>query len=95
MNMDQKLSAAKRHFPDRYRAIEEFAMHDDDFYSLCGDLADAEAEVTKWKNSASPLSSQRRAEYLALASDLAKEIDAALDAAAVIRLENHRPKAHK
>jgi hypothetical protein len=90
--LGQNLDSVKRRFAARWRAIEELALRDDDFRSLCVDLADAEAAAVKWEHSASPKRDQRRAEYLELARDLASEIEAALDAASVIALNDRRSK---
>lgn len=93
IDLDQKLTAAKRHFPDRSHAIDELALRNEDFCTLCIDLADAEAAARKWESSTAPKRDKFRAEYLELASDLAKEIESALDAAVVIALDKRRPKA--
>ena len=90
--MNQNLAVAKRHFPARGRMIEELAGRDDEFHSLCVDLADAEAELARWERSDHPLREQRSAEYGALVSDLAAEIGAALDASAIISLHGRRSK---
>jgi hypothetical protein len=92
VEMDEKLGAAKRRFPERWRAIEERAFCDEDFRSLCADLADAEAAAVQWANSPSPKRDQRQAEYLCLAVELTKEIEAILDAASIIPLGGRRPK---
>lgn len=41
--MDQSVLVAIARCPDRGHAIEEFARRNEDFQSLCADLADAEA----------------------------------------------------
>ncbi|CAN7365236.1 hypothetical protein LJN214_002043 [Mesorhizobium sp. LjNodule214] len=91
--MDQKIEAAQRRFPLRKRAIEELAVRDEDFRSLCIDLADAESAALRWENSDAPKRDERRAEYLALVNDLAKEIEAILDTATIIPLPARRPKS--
>lgn len=90
--LGQKLDPAKRRFATRWRAIEELAARDEDFRALCVDLADAEAAAMKWEHSTSPKRDQRYTEYLDLVRDLAGEIEAALDAASVIALNDRRPK---
>jgi hypothetical protein len=45
--LDQELTAAKRHFPDRSHAIDELALRNEDFCTLCIALADAEAAARK------------------------------------------------
>lgn len=82
--MDQGVTAAQRHFPNRTKAIEDLAARDEEFRSLCDDFADAEAELKKWEKSADPKHEQRYAEYLVLVDDLANEIGAAIDAAVII-----------
>ena len=89
--MDQNLAAAKRHFPARGRAIEELAARNDDFRALCTDLADAETEVQRLVTSVLPKRDQRVSEYLELVRDLVGEIEAALDAAAIIPFPGRRP----
>ena len=93
IEMDQKIEAAQRRFPLRKRAIEELAVRDEDFRSLCIDLADAESAALRWENSDAPKRDERRAEYLALVNDLAKEIEAILDTATIIPLPARRPKS--
>jgi len=77
--MDQRVLAAVARFPDRGHAIEELARRDEDFLSLCADLADAEAVLERWEHSTSPLRDERRAEYRDLIRDLAAEVAATLD----------------
>lgn len=93
IDMDQKIEAAQRRFPLRKRAIEDLAVRDEDFRSLCIDFADAERAALHWENSDTPKRDERRAEYLALVNDLAKEIEAILDTAASIPLPARRPKS--
>lgn len=90
--MNQNLAAAKRHFPARGRMIEELAGRDDEFRSLCVDLADAGAELMRWESSDHPLREERTAEYRALVDELAAEIEAALDASAIVPLYGRYPK---
>jgi hypothetical protein len=52
---------------------------DEDFHSLCADLAEAEAARLRWEQSASPVKDARCAEYRGLVSELAAEIEATLD----------------
>jgi hypothetical protein len=76
--MDENLLAAARRFPGRQAAIEALAATDEEFRSLCADLADAEAARCRWEMSLSPDREPRCAEYRALVDDLAKEIERAL-----------------
>jgi hypothetical protein len=82
--MDQGAYAAERRFPARKQAIEELAARDEEFRDLCIDFADAEAELQRWEQSTDPKREERCAEYAELVDDLAREIEAALDAAAII-----------
>jgi hypothetical protein len=66
-------------FPDRGHAIEELARRNEDFRSLCADLADAEAAAVRWEHSSLPVGKARTAEYQELARDLAAELEATLD----------------
>jgi len=90
--MDQGITAAIRRFPARRQAIEERAARDEEFLSLCADLAEAEAALHQWEIRADPRRDQRCAEYRILADDLANEIEEALDTAAIIPLASRRPK---
>jgi hypothetical protein len=67
-------------------------LRNEDFCTLCIDLGDAEAAARKWECSTAPKRYKFHAEYLELVSDLAKEIECALDAAVVIALDRRRPK---
>ena len=77
--MDQFVLVAIARFPDRGHAIEELARTNEDFRSLCADLADAEAAAVRWERSSSPVSGARSSEYRDLARDLAAELGAMLD----------------
>src|SRR5918998_646082 len=76
--MDRSVLVAIARFPDRGHAIEELARTDDDFRSICADLADAEAAAVRWEHSSLPVSAARSAEYRELARDLAAEMAATL-----------------
>ncbi|CAN7418061.1 hypothetical protein LJR231_002679 [Phyllobacterium sp. LjRoot231] len=90
--MDQGASAVERRFPTRKQAIEELAARDEEFRDLCIDFADAEAELHRWENATGPKRGERCAEYAELVNDLAREIEAALDAAAIIPFRKPWPK---
>ena len=77
--MDRSILVAIARFPDRGHAIEELARTDDEFWSLCADLAEAEAAAVRWQHSSSPVGAARSAEYRDLARDLAAELAAELD----------------
>ena len=77
--MDESILVAIARFPDRSHAIADLARVDDDFCSLCADLADAEAAVVRWGRSDSPLRDARCSEYRDLVRDLLVEMEAELD----------------
>jgi hypothetical protein len=77
--MDQSILSAIARFPDRGHAIEDLARTDEDFRSICVDLADAEAGLARWECSSSPVKVSRCAEYRDLVKDLAAELEATLD----------------
>jgi hypothetical protein len=89
--MDQGTYAAERRFPARKQTIEELAARDEGFRDLCVDFADAEAELQRWEKSTGPKREERCAEYAELVGDLAREIEAALDAAAIIPFPKRGP----
>jgi len=92
--MDKGVVAAKRRFPFRGQAIEERAARDEVFRDLCIDFADAEAELQRWEHSTDQKREQRCAEYQELVDDLAREIETALDTAAIIPFHKrwHKPR---
>jgi hypothetical protein len=77
--MDRRLLAAIAHFPDRGHAVEELARRDEEFLLLCADLAEAEAALSRWERSDTPVREARCAEYRELVRDLVGEIEATLD----------------
>jgi hypothetical protein len=76
--MDEGLLAAVRRFPERQTAIETLAGRNEDFRSLCVDLADAETALAGWQASTAAVREARCAEYRSLVEDLAREVEAAL-----------------
>ena len=80
--MDEGVLAAVRRFPERQRAIEALAARDEDFRSLCADLADAKTALGRWEVSPDAVRDERCSEYRAIVDDLGKEIEAVLDAVA-------------
>jgi tRNA U34 5-methylaminomethyl-2-thiouridine-forming methyltransferase MnmC len=93
LDMAQDLSAAIRRFPARRQAIEERAARDEEFLSLCADLAAAEDALQRWEKRTDPRRDQRCAEYRILADELANEIEQALNSAQIIPLAGKRPKS--
>jgi hypothetical protein len=81
--LDQELKAAIDRFPDRREAILDFAARDDDFRSICSDLADAEAALRRCRGSEAASHRKLAEEYRELSEELASEIETALDAAAL------------
>ena len=77
--MEQGITVAIAHSPDRGRAIKELAERNESFLSLCTDLADADAALRRWKISPLPVRDIRCAEYEELVRDLAVEIGVELD----------------
>lgn len=77
--MERNISVAIARFPDRGHAIAKLARVDEDFRSLCADLAEAEAALLRWARSSLPAKEARCAEYQSLVRDLAAELEATLD----------------
>ena len=77
--MDPSVLVAIARLPDRGHAIKELARTNDDFRSLCADLADAEAAAVRWEQSGSGEKDIRCAEYRELARELAAELATMLD----------------
>lgn len=80
--MHYAIQAAIARFPDRGHGIEELAGRDDEFRSLCEDLADAGDALVRWQRSSSPVRDERCAEYRELVGDLAVELETMLDRSA-------------
>jgi hypothetical protein len=68
----------------RGKEIEQLSVRSESFRDLCADFAMAQKVLRKWEVSSVPEHEERCAEYRQLISELAEEIDAALDAAVVI-----------
>ncbi|MBZ6078073.1 hypothetical protein [Microvirga puerhi] len=77
--MHHAVQAAIARFPDRGHAIEELAKADEDFLSLCEDLAEAQVALARWERSDAPVRTTRCAEYRELVRELVAELEAALD----------------
>lgn len=77
--MDRNLLVAVAHFPDRGHAIEQLAKTNEEFCSLCTDLAEAKAALQRWQQSSSPVVEARITEYRGLVNELAAELEATLD----------------
>ena len=90
--MDKGVVAATRRFPFQGMAIKERAARDEEFRDLCTDFADAEIELLRWEQSTELKRDERCAEYQELVTDLAREIVAALDTAAIIPFHKRWPK---
>jgi hypothetical protein len=74
----------------RRKEIEQLSARSDSFRDLCADFAIAEEVLRKWEVSSAPEREERCAEYRQLISELAEEIEAALDAAVVIPFTKSR-----
>ena len=72
--MSEGVLAAIRRFPARRQAIEALAARDEDFQSLCEDLAVAIDAHEHWRRSTDPGRDFRADEYRRLSDDLATEI---------------------
>lgn len=68
----------------RRKEIEQLSARSESFRDLCADFAMAQDVLGEWRVSSAPEREERCAEYRQLISELAEEIDAALDAAVVI-----------
>jgi hypothetical protein len=77
--MDESVAAVRLRFPLRAEAIEDLASRDETFLEICADLAEAQRELSIWQSSTDPDRLGRCAEYEELITDLAKEIEQALD----------------
>lgn len=77
--MDRNLLVAVAQFPDRGHAIEKLARTNEEFCSLCTDLAEAKAALLRWEQSSSPVKRARAIEYRGLMNELAAEVEAILD----------------
>jgi hypothetical protein len=75
------LRRALQRFPSRRRAVEELALKDPSFRSLCVDFGDAQAVFERWEREKAPsaFGEVRLAEYKELSESLAAEIASALD----------------
>ena len=77
--MHPSVKAAIAYFPDRGHAIAELARTDEDFLSLCEDLAASEEALAIWERSHSSARAARCSEYRELIRDLTAELAAELD----------------
>jgi crotonobetainyl-CoA:carnitine CoA-transferase CaiB-like acyl-CoA transferase len=82
--MSDDADAASHSVLKRGKEIERLSARSESFRDLCADFAMAQDVLSEWKASTAPEREERCAEYRQLISELAEEIDAALDAAAVI-----------
>lgn len=84
--MDKGVSAVTLHFPERTKAIEALALRDAVFCEICGDFAEAQRELVKWRASDHPNRDERCSEYEELVVGLANEIQEVLNRATVLPL---------
>ncbi|MBY3182345.1 hypothetical protein RWK44_07800 [Rhizobium sp. 25PS6] len=78
--MDEGVTAVRRQFPARIRAIDDLSARSEDFREICRDFADAQSALQKWNGSTDPKRDERVVEYQELIAELSKEIEGALDA---------------
>lgn len=76
--MDRGVLAAIKLLPRHKKEIQELALLDEEFRSICTDLADAEAALQRHAKSTFPDSSERYAEYQHLVDDLELELRQAI-----------------
>jgi hypothetical protein len=94
---NQGLAAAARRFPGEGRQIEQLMERSESFRGLCADLDAAEHALATVDTLPIPLRAERRAEFEALAGDLANEIGEWLRAGNVVSIndlkQRHPPAA--
>ncbi|CAN7414896.1 hypothetical protein [Rhizobium leguminosarum] len=78
--MDEGVTAVRRQYPARIKAIDDLSARSEDFREICGDFADAQSALQKWNVSTDPKRDERVVEYQELIAELSKEIEGALDA---------------
>ncbi|RXT24230.1 hypothetical protein B5P46_20240 [Rhizobium leguminosarum] len=78
--MDEGMTAVRRQFPARIKAIDDLSARSEDFREICRDFADAQSALQKWNVSTDPKRGERVVEYQELIAELSKEIEGALDA---------------
>ncbi|MBY2990470.1 hypothetical protein HF263_06495 [Rhizobium leguminosarum] len=78
--MDEDVTAVRRQFPARIKAIDDLSARSEDFREICRDFADAQSALQKWNVSTDPKRDERVVEYQELIAELSKEIEGALDA---------------
>ncbi|NKL77252.1 hypothetical protein [Rhizobium leguminosarum] len=78
--MDEGVTAVRRQFPARIKAIDDLSARSEDFREICRDFADAQSALRKWNVSTDPKRDERVVEYQELIAELSKEIEGALDA---------------
>ncbi|MBY5531980.1 hypothetical protein HFO42_03715 [Rhizobium leguminosarum] len=80
--MDEGVTAVRRQFPARIKAIDDLSARSEDFREICRDFADAQSALQKWNVSTDPKRNERVVEYQELIAELSKEIEGALNASA-------------
>ncbi|MBA5804168.1 MULTISPECIES: hypothetical protein [Rhizobium] len=81
--MDEGMTAVRRQFPTRIKAIDDLSARSEDFREICRDFADAQSALEKWDVSTDPKRAERVVEYQELVAELSKEIEGALDHASL------------
>ncbi|MBX4863711.1 hypothetical protein G9X64_26265 [Rhizobium sophorae] len=77
--MDEGVTAVRRQFPAKIKAIDDLSARSEDFREICRDFADAQSALQKWKVSTDPKRDERVVEYQELIAELSKEIARALE----------------
>ena len=78
--MDEGVTAVRRQYPARIKAIDDLSARSEEFREICRDFADAQSALLKWNVSTDPKRDERVVEYQELIAELSKEIEGALDA---------------
>ncbi|WP_425487644.1 hypothetical protein [Mycoplana rhizolycopersici] len=91
-SLSDGMPSAVRRFPMQAERIRALIWRDDDFRSLCDDLAAAERALATVDRLPAELRDRRRTEFIDLIEGLFAEIEYALSEANVIRLSrmDHR-----
>ncbi|APO75279.1 hypothetical protein AM571_CH02470 [Rhizobium etli 8C-3] len=85
------LETAEAHFPDQKRLVQQLAYENEEFHSMCEDLAAAAEALLNVERLPDSLREARRQEYAALVDALLKEMEEALAQSKIVVLR--RPPA--
>lgn len=92
LSLSDGMPSAVRRFPMHAERIRALIWRDDDFRSMCDDLAAAERALATVDNLPPELRDRRRAEFMDLIEGLFAEIEHAVSESNVVRLNrmDHR-----